>query len=158
MRNFKWGLTALLLTIGLTAALSAFARDSRILIQVRPSQAYIFVDGQGKGDASTSGNRKILLVQVAPGEHTVSIYNYGYTPVIRKVDVPDGTTVIQAADRVGVEIPHYCWHPGLPIAGNCRMCLVEIERMPKLQIACNTRVTDGMVVHTTSEKTTTQAR
>ena len=73
----------------------------------------------------------------------------------RKVDVPDGTTVIQAADRVGVEIPHYCWHPGLPIAGNCRMCLVEIEKMPKLQIACNTRVTDGMVVHTTSEKTKT---
>jgi NADH-quinone oxidoreductase subunit G len=73
----------------------------------------------------------------------------------RKVDVPDGTTVIQAADRVGVEIPHYCWHPGLAIAGNCRMCLVEIEKMPKLQIACNTRVTDGMVVHTTSEKTKT---
>src|SRR5439155_1302083 len=46
-------------------------------------------------------------------------------------------------------------HPGLSIAGNCRMCLVEIEKMPKLQIACNTRVTDGMVVHTTSEKTKT---
>jgi NADH-quinone oxidoreductase subunit G len=71
----------------------------------------------------------------------------------RKVEVADGHTVIQAADRAGIEIPHYCWHPGLPIAGNCRMCLVEIEKMPKLQIACNTRVTDGMVVHTTSEKT-----
>jgi NADH-quinone oxidoreductase subunit G len=73
----------------------------------------------------------------------------------RKVEVEDGTTVIQAADRLGIEIPHYCWHPGLPIAGNCRMCLVEIEKMPKLQIACNTRVTEGMVVHTTSEKTQT---
>jgi NADH-quinone oxidoreductase subunit G len=71
----------------------------------------------------------------------------------RRVEVPDGETVIQAAERLGVEIPHYCWHPGLPIAGNCRMCLVEIEKSPKLQIACNTRVTDGMVVHTTSEKT-----
>jgi len=71
----------------------------------------------------------------------------------RKVDVADGLTVIQAAERAGIEIPHYCWHPGLTIAGNCRMCLVEIEKIPKLQIACNTRVADGMVVHTTSEKT-----
>jgi NADH-quinone oxidoreductase subunit G len=73
----------------------------------------------------------------------------------RKVEVEDGTTVIQAADRLEIEIPHYCWHPGLTIAGNCRMCLVEIEKAPKLQIACNTRVTDGMVVHTNSEKTKT---
>jgi NADH-quinone oxidoreductase subunit G len=71
----------------------------------------------------------------------------------RRVEVADGQTVMQGAERLGIEIPHYCWHPGLSIAGNCRMCLVEIERMPKLQIACNTRVTDGMVVHTTSEKT-----
>jgi NADH-quinone oxidoreductase subunit G len=69
------------------------------------------------------------------------------------IDVEDGLTVIQAADRLGIEIPHYCWHPGLSIAGNCRMCLVEIEKAPKLQIACNTRVTDGMVVHTKSERT-----
>ena len=73
----------------------------------------------------------------------------------RSIEVEDGVTVIQAADRLGIEIPHYCWHPGLTIAGNCRMCLVEIEKAPKLQIACNTRVTDGMVVHTTSEKTKT---
>ena len=63
-----------------------------------------------------------------------------------KIEVPDGTTVIQAAERLGIEIPHYCWHPGLTIAGNCRMCLVDIEKIPKLQIACNTRVTEGMVV------------
>src|SRR5262245_66380381 len=67
----------------------------------------------------------------------------------------DGLTVMQAAERLGIEVPHYCWHPGLPIVGNCRMCLVEIEKVPKLQIACNTRVTDGMAVHTTSEKTKT---
>ena len=73
----------------------------------------------------------------------------------QRLEVEDGVTVIQAADRLGIEIPHYCWHPGLTIAGNCRMCLVEIEKAPKLQIACNTRVTDGMVVHTKSEKTQT---
>ena len=73
----------------------------------------------------------------------------------QKVEVEDGLTVIQAAERVGIEIPHYCWHPGLSISGNCRMCLVEIEKAPKLQIACNTRVTEGMVVRTTSEKTQT---
>jgi NADH-quinone oxidoreductase subunit G len=64
----------------------------------------------------------------------------------------DGVTVIRAAERLGIEIPHYCWHPGLTIAGNCRMCLVEIEKVPKLQIACNTRVTEGMVVHTRNER------
>ncbi len=70
----------------------------------------------------------------------------------RRITVEEGLTVIRAAERLGIEIPHYCWHPGLSIAGNCRMCAVEIEKAPKLQIACNTRVTDGMVVHTTSER------
>jgi NADH-quinone oxidoreductase subunit G len=73
----------------------------------------------------------------------------------KKIQVEDGLTVIQAAESLGVEIPHYCWHPGLSISGNCRMCLVEIEKSPKLQIACNTRVAEGMVVHTTSDKTKT---
>ena len=50
----------------------------------------------------------------------------------------------------GIEIPHFCWHPDLSVDGNCRMCLVEIEKMPKLQIACNTAVTEGMVVQTKS--------
>jgi NADH-quinone oxidoreductase subunit G len=64
----------------------------------------------------------------------------------------DGLTVIRAAERLGIEVPHYCWHPGLTIAGNCRMCLVDIEKVPKLQIACNTRITDGMVVKTRNER------
>jgi NADH-quinone oxidoreductase subunit G len=68
------------------------------------------------------------------------------------ISVPDGTTIIEAAGQLGIEIPRYCYHPGLSIAGSCRMCLVEIETMPKLQPACNTRVTDGMVVTTNSEK------
>jgi len=70
----------------------------------------------------------------------------------RRITVDAGLTVIQAADHLDLEIPHYCYHPGLSIAGNCRMCLVEIERMPKLQIACNTRALDGMVVHTTTPR------
>jgi NADH-quinone oxidoreductase subunit G len=70
----------------------------------------------------------------------------------KSITVPDGTTIIEAAEQLGIEIPRYCYHPGLSIAGSCRMCLVEIEKMPKLQPACNTRVSEGMVVSTTSEK------
>ncbi len=69
----------------------------------------------------------------------------------REVDVADGTTVIQAAETLGIFIPRYCYHPGLSIAGNCRICLVEIENNPKLQIACNAPVSEGMVVHTQSD-------
>ncbi|MET0153023.1 MAG: molybdopterin-dependent oxidoreductase [Candidatus Binatia bacterium] len=70
----------------------------------------------------------------------------------QEAEFEEGLTVIRAAERLGIEVPHYCWHPGLTIAGNCRMCLVDIEKVPKLQIACNTRVTDGMVVHTRNER------
>lgn len=70
----------------------------------------------------------------------------------RKVTVPEGTTVIQAAERLGIFIPRYCYHPGLSIAGNCRICLVDVENSPKLQIACNLPVTEGMVVHTKNER------
>ena len=70
----------------------------------------------------------------------------------RELSVPKGTTVIQAAEKLGIFIPRYCYHPGLSIAGNCRICLVEVENSPKLQIACNFPVTEGMVVHTKSEK------
>jgi NADH-quinone oxidoreductase subunit G len=70
----------------------------------------------------------------------------------RRIDTPDGSTVIQAAERLGTFIPRYCYHPGLSIAGNCRICLVEVEQNSKLQIACNTPVTEGMVVHTKSAK------
>jgi len=70
----------------------------------------------------------------------------------KELEVPAGTNLIQAAKQVGSEVPHFCYHPGLSVAGNCRMCLVEIEKAPKLQIACNTAVTEGMVVFTESEK------
>ncbi len=70
----------------------------------------------------------------------------------RETSVPEGTTVIQAAEKLGIFIPRYCYHPGLSIAGNCRICLVDVEKFPKLQIACNMKVTEGMVVHTSSDK------
>src|SRR5256885_16517030 len=64
------------------------------------------------------------------------------------VSVPKGTLVIEAAKQAGVLVPHYCYHPGLPVAGLCRMCLGEIEKQPKLAIACATQATEGMVVET----------
>ena len=70
----------------------------------------------------------------------------------RPITCPDGSTVIQAAEQLGIFIPRYCYHPGLSIAGNCRICLVDVEKTPKLQIACNTPVTEGMVVHTKNAK------
>lgn len=66
----------------------------------------------------------------------------------RQVQVDPGTTIIQAGEQLGIEIPHYCYHPGLPIEGVCRMCLVEVEKFPKLLIACATPVGEGMIVHT----------
>jgi len=70
----------------------------------------------------------------------------------KEIATTKGKTVIQAAAEAGIAIPHYCYHPKLTIAGNCRMCLVEIEKMPKLQIACNTQVAEGMAVKTESPK------
>jgi len=68
------------------------------------------------------------------------------------VRVPKGTTILEAAKQAGVLIPHYCYHPGLPVAGVCRMCLVEVEKQPKLQIGCATTVAEGMVVKVFSDQ------
>jgi NADH-quinone oxidoreductase subunit G len=70
----------------------------------------------------------------------------------REIDVAQGTSVIVAAQQLGIRIPHFCWHPDLSVDGNCRMCVVEIEGSPKLEIACNTMVTDGMVVRTNTPR------
>jgi len=70
----------------------------------------------------------------------------------QEIEVPAGTTIIQAAMHAGIDIPHYCYHEDLPIDGNCRMCLVEVEKMPKLPPSCATVVTDGMVVKTRTDK------
>ena len=66
----------------------------------------------------------------------------------REIEVEVGTNLIEAAKQVGVQIPHYCYHPRLSVVGQCRMCLVKIDGPPKLQTACTTQVMkDGMVVH-----------
>lgn len=67
-----------------------------------------------------------------------------------EVKAEAGQNILQAAAGAGIEIPHFCWHPGLKLAGNCRMCLVEIEGIPKLQIACGTPIKEGMKVKTES--------
>jgi NADH-quinone oxidoreductase subunit G len=70
----------------------------------------------------------------------------------RAVSVPEGTSILEAAKQVGVLIPHYCYHPGLPVAGVCRMCLVEVDKSPKMAPACATSVADGQVIHVHNEK------
>lgn len=64
----------------------------------------------------------------------------------QEIEAKPGQTIIQAAGDHGIEIPHYCYHADLPIDGNCRMCLVDVEKMPKLTPACTTIVNEGMVV------------
>jgi NADH-quinone oxidoreductase subunit G len=70
----------------------------------------------------------------------------------KQLQAEPGKTIIEVARANGVEIPHFCWHPKLSVSGNCRMCLVEVEKTPKLVIACATQVAEGMVVHTASPK------
>jgi len=70
----------------------------------------------------------------------------------KQVTVKDGTSVFEAARQSNIAIPFFCYHPKLSIAGNCRMCLVDIEKMPKPAISCNTVATEGMVVRTNTDK------
>jgi NADH-quinone oxidoreductase subunit G len=70
----------------------------------------------------------------------------------KEIEVAAGTTIIQAFKQMSEDICHYCWHPGLSVAGVCRLCMVKIEGMPKLQIACNTEVKEGMVITNQTEE------
>ena len=70
----------------------------------------------------------------------------------KKVEVPEGSMVMHAADKAGTYIPHFCYHKKLSIAANCRMCLVDVEKAPKAVPACATPVTQGMIVRTKSDK------
>ena len=70
----------------------------------------------------------------------------------KKVEAAPGSVIIQAAELAGTFIPHFCYHKKLSIAANCRMCLVDVEKAPKPMPACATPVTQGMVVHTKSER------
>ena len=75
-----------------------------------------------------------------------------------EVEVPNGSSVLQACEAAGKEIPRFCYHERLSIAGNCRMCLVEIEKAPPKPISsCTYPVADGMVVHTDSRWCATAA-
>ncbi len=78
----------------------------------------------------------------APGGHQL----VNLTIEGRPVTVPAGTSILEAAKTAGVLIPHYCYHPGLPVAGSCRMCLVHVEKSPKLMPSCATAVAEGQVV------------
>ncbi len=72
----------------------------------------------------------------------------------QSIEFKPGDTIMKAAERAHIDqgIPRFCYHPGLPVAGTCRMCTVEVEKAPKLMTACSTPAADGMVVHTQSEK------
>src|SRR6188474_2647082 len=70
----------------------------------------------------------------------------------REVEVPHGSTVMDATNKLGIYVPHFCYHKKLSIAANCRMCLVEVEKAPKPMPACATPATNGMIVRTKSEK------
>ncbi len=72
----------------------------------------------------------------------------------QELTVPVGTTLLQAAQGAGTEVPHYCYHPGLSSPAMCRLCLVEVEGAPKLLPSCTTTVADGQVVHTQSDDAT----
>jgi NADH-quinone oxidoreductase subunit G len=78
----------------------------------------------------------------------------------KQIQVPKGTNIIEAAKRADIDIPHYCYHPHLSIAGNCRMCQISVKGQPKLTIACNTGAAEGMEVathHTSKEVADAQA-
>ena len=70
----------------------------------------------------------------------------------KKVTAPAGTLLIEACKHVGIEVPSFCYYPGLSLQAACRMCLVDIEKMPKLATACTVPIAEGMVVTTASEK------
>jgi NADH-quinone oxidoreductase subunit G len=70
----------------------------------------------------------------------------------REVQVPPGTLVIEATRRIGTEVPSFCYYPGLSLCAACRMCMVEVEKMPKLQTACTLVATEGMVVRTNTDQ------
>src|SRR5438270_9184804 len=83
----------------------------------------------------------------SPAPQTVNLTIEG-----RPVSVPAGTSILEAAKAAGVLVPHYCYHPGLPVAGVCRMCLVDVEKAPKLAPSCATAVAEGQVVRVHTEK------
>ena len=76
----------------------------------------------------------------------------------QKVTVPAGTLVIDAAKRMEMEVPSFCYYKGLSLQAACRMCLVEVEKMPKLQTACTLVATEGMIVRTDTPASSRRAQ
>src|SRR5437870_13231237 len=70
----------------------------------------------------------------------------------QEIDVAPATNLIEAARQLGIEIPHYCYHPRLSIAGQDRLCMGDIEKTPRPAIACNSQCADGMVVSTQTDR------
>jgi NADH-quinone oxidoreductase subunit G len=70
----------------------------------------------------------------------------------KAVSAPAGTLLIEACKNAGIEVPSFCYYPNLSLQGACRMCLVRVEKMPKLQTACTTGITEGMVVATDTDE------
>jgi NADH-quinone oxidoreductase subunit G len=83
-------------------------------------------------------------------EHAIDMVNIEVDGVT--LQVPKGSMIIEATDKAGIEIPRFCYHPKLSIAANCRMCLVDVEKMPKPVPACATPVMEGMKVYTSSKR------
>ncbi|MBI3606864.1 MAG: NADH-quinone oxidoreductase subunit NuoG [Nitrospirae bacterium] len=88
-----------------------------------------------------------MTTQTAVATNTVTLTINGQAVTVEK-----GTLLIEAAKQAGIDVPHFCYHPKLKPDANCRMCLVEIEKAPKLQTSCNMPAAEGMVVSTNSPK------
>jgi len=115
--------------------------DSRfVILDMPPKEENLQVPGPYTRSPS-------LSPRVNPAAEPVTLTING-----QQVKVPPGTLVIEAAKQAGIEIPSYCYYPGLTLQGACRMCLVAIEKMPKLQTACTTVVANGMIVYTETEE------
>lgn len=104
--------------------------------------------GGAAAAATASHNARTAATATAPASNLLEVFVDG-TPVM----VEPGTTVLQACEKVGVQIPRFCYHERLSVAGNCRMCLVEIERVPKPVAACAMPVMKGWNILTNSDKT-----
>ena len=121
--------------------MSERTHDSRfVILDMPPREENLHVPGPYTRSAS-------LSPRVNAGGEPVTLTING-----KEVKVPPGTLVIEAAKQAGIEIPSYCYYPGLTLQGACRMCLVAVEKMPKLQTACTTVVANGMVVHTETDE------
>lgn len=96
-----------------------------------------------EGESVVAGGAPIITQTGVPEDQLVTVTIDGVPVRVRK-----GTNIIEAAKLLGKEIPHYCYHPDLSIAGNCRMCQIQVKGVPRLSIGCNTAAAEGMEVLT----------